>query len=93
MESVVVPALFMLLIESVVFYVDRLAVQGNFDWRLVASLVVSILAAAGFGVDAFAEAGFVSSIPFLGAVFTGIVFSRGANVVHGVAGKLNANAT
>lgn len=92
MDSFVLPVLFGALIESVVFYVDRLAVQKIWDWRLIASLVIGIAAAVSFGQDVFAEAGYTAVIPFVGSVFTGILFGRASNFVHGIGTKLLANA-
>lgn len=93
MDSFVLPVLFGALIEACVFFVDRLAVQRNLDWRLLTALVVGIVGAVAFGQDVFAEAGYTAMIPAVGPVFTGILFARAANLAHGVAGKLGANGS
>lgn len=82
MEQIVIPVLFAVLIESVVYHVEQLVVERNFDWRLIAALVSSILACVVFQIDIFAEGGFVSVIPFVGSVFTGIIFARIANFTN-----------
>lgn len=78
------PVLIGLLIEAVVYYVDVLAVKRNFDWRLVAALVAGIAGAVVFGQDVYAAAGLDAMVPFVGSVFTGILFSRVANATHDV---------
>lgn len=82
MDQIVVPVLFAVLIESVVYHVDQLVVNRNLDWRMISALIVSILASVVFSVDIFAEGGFVSVVPFVGSVFTGIVFARMANFAN-----------
>jgi hypothetical protein len=92
MENLALPVLFAALIEAVVYYVDRLVVQKIWDWRLIASLAIGIVAAAAFGQDWFADAGYVAAVPLIGSIFTGILFGRAANFVHGIGTKLAANA-
>lgn len=84
MDQIAVPVLFAVLIEAVVFYADQFAVNRNLDWKLISALVISMLACVAFQVDIFAESGFLSVIPFVGAAFTGIVFARVANFSHNV---------
>lgn len=84
MEQIIVPVLFGLLIESVVYYADEFAVKRNLDWRLIAALVTSIGASLVFEIDVFAEDGFVSIVPFIGSAFTGIIFARTANFAHNI---------
>jgi hypothetical protein len=54
------------------------------DWRYWASLVVGVAVAVVFGLDIFAAAGFQTAVPFMGAVLTGVMLSRGANFVHDI---------
>ena len=83
-EAIEIPVLFVLLFEGVFFYVDTLVAKRNWDWRMVAVLITAVISTALFRIDLFADAGFVTSVPFVGSVFTGILFSRGANVGHDV---------
>lgn len=85
--DIVLPVLFGVLIEAVVFYVDTFAVKKQLDWRLVASLIVGIGAAVVFQQDLFA-AEFTAVVPYVGSVFTGIIFSRLANITNDVIGKV-----
>lgn len=85
--DIVLPVLFGVLIEAVVFYVDTFAVKKQLDWRLVASLVVGIGAAVVFQQDLFA-AEFTAVVPYVGSVFTGVIFSRLANITNDVIGKV-----
>ena len=78
--EITVPLAFGVLIESVVFYADQFGNKRNFDWRMIAALAISIVAAAVMQVDIFAD--YVSAIPYAGSVMTGIVFSRVANATN-----------
>lgn len=84
MDQIVIPVLFAVLIESVVYHVEQLVVNRNLDWKLISALVISILACVVFSVDVFEEGGFISVVPFVGSVFTGIIFARVANLTHNV---------
>ncbi|PKN92168.1 MAG: hypothetical protein CVU44_16180 [Chloroflexi bacterium HGW-Chloroflexi-6] len=55
-------------------------------WKLdkVVSIIVGIVVCVATNVDLFAELGFVVAVPFLGSILTGIIASRGSNVVHDV---------
>lgn len=76
------PVLVGLLIEAVVYYVDVLAVKRLLDWRLIAALVTGVVGAVAFGLDVYADSGLVAVAPFVGSIFTGILFSRVANFGH-----------
>lgn len=78
------PVLIGLLIEAVVYYVDVLAVKRDFDWRLIAALVAGVAGAVVFKQDVYAAAGLDAAVPFVGSVFTGVLFSRVANATHDV---------
>ena len=86
--EIALPVLFGILIEAVVFYVDTFAVQKSLDWRLVASLIVGISAAVVFQQDLFTE--FVAIVPYVGSVFTGIIFARLANITNDVVDKVRS---
>jgi hypothetical protein len=84
------PILIGLLIEAIVYYTEQLAVKRNFDWRLIAALVAGIAGAVVFEQDVYAAAGLNAVVPFLGSVFTGILFSRVANATHDVIQKVRS---
>lgn len=84
METFELPILIGLLIEAIVYYVDQLAVKRNLDWRLIVALVAGVVGAVVFGQDVYAAAGLNAIVPFVGSVFTGILFSRMANATHDV---------
>jgi 1,4-dihydroxy-2-naphthoate octaprenyltransferase len=85
--EIALPVLFGVLIEAVVFYMDTFAVKKELNWRLVASLVIGISAAVTFQQDLFA-AEFTSVVPYVGSVFTGIIFSRLANITNDVVDRV-----
>lgn len=89
MENITLPILFAVLIEAVVFYVDTFAVKKKLDWRLIASIVVGIAAAVVFQQDLFA-AEFEAIVPYIGSVFTGLIFARLANAANDVIDKVRS---
>lgn len=88
MDNIIVPALIGLFIESVVFYVDTFAVKRDLDWRMIAALVGGIAAAVAFNLDVFTESGFVTAVPYIGSVFTGVLFARFANLSHNIVERI-----
>ena len=71
-----------ILVEGIVNIVRELKTNEK-DWRYWASLVIaigiSVLVAYNWDLDLFSEVLGDGKIPFVGAVLTGIVFSRGSN--------------
>jgi hypothetical protein len=49
---------------------------------ILVALAIAEVVCVGFGVDLFDAAGIKAVVPYLGSVLTGILLSRGANVVH-----------
>ena len=78
------PVLIGLLIEAAVYYVDMLAVKRDSDWRLIAALVTGVVGAVVFRQDVYSAAGLDAIVPFVGSVFTGVLFSRMANASHDI---------
>ena len=59
---------------------------GEIDLNKVGTLVLGVLVAVYAGVDIFEIIGLPLALPIAGAVLTGILVSRGANVVHDLIG-------
>ncbi|HEU4607869.1 MAG TPA: hypothetical protein VFS31_07150 [Chitinophagaceae bacterium] len=58
------------------------------DWVRIAALVLGVSACTAFNIDLFAAAGFQTNVPYVGAIGTGIILARGANVIHDLIDKL-----
>ncbi len=50
----------------------------------VFAIILGILVCLGTGVDVFALVGIPMQIPYLGMVLTGILASRGSNIMHDI---------
>jgi GH25 family lysozyme M1 (1,4-beta-N-acetylmuramidase) len=72
-----------LLIESIVNTIKPLYDKEK-GWNVDAliALAVSVIACVGVGIDLFAVVGLPMQVPFLGSVLTGIMLSRGSNIIH-----------
>lgn len=64
--------------------------NGKFNWNRLGALIVSIIVAVGTQTDLFQLLNFNIFIPVLGSVLTGILISRGANVVHDLFKKIQS---
>jgi hypothetical protein len=60
--------------------------------RLIA-LVLGILVAVGTKLDLFFASGIPIFIPWLGTILTGVVLSRGANIVHDIIKRIQQPTT
>lgn len=63
--------------------------SNKFNWNNVGALIVSILVAVFTGVDVFPALGINGLIPYVGSILTGILISRGSNVIFDVLKKIN----
>lgn len=63
--------------------------KGKLSIDKIGSLVISIVLALDTGVDILSLAGVPTRIPYLGAILTGIVISRGANFTHDIVASIN----
>jgi len=58
------------------------------SWVRIAALALGVGACTAFNIDLFAAAGFQTNVPYVGAIGTGIILARGANVIHDLIDKL-----
>ena len=61
---------------------------GSFSFDRIGALVVSLIIAIGTGLDIMTLAQVPIQYPIIGMVLTGILISRGANVVHDIFVKI-----
>lgn len=74
-----------ILVESVINIIKNIQ-EGEKSWKywtsLVLSLVVAVVVSVNYGLDLFKMAGFPDGQwSFVGPIFTGLVISRGSNVI------------
>lgn len=57
--------------------------------NMIGSLLLSILICILANIDIFVVIGIELTVPFVGAILTGVIVSRGANFVNDLFSKLN----
>ena len=62
--------------------------NGKFSFNRLGALILSVIIAVGTKIDLFELLNLNMFIPVLGSIFTGILISRGANVVHDLLTKI-----
>lgn len=64
--------------------------NGKFSLNRLGALILSIIIAVGTRIDLFELLNLNMFIPVLGSIFTGILISRGANVLHDLLNKIQS---
>lgn len=64
--------------------------NGKFNINRLGALILSIIIAVGTKTDLFELLHLNIFVPILGSIFTGILISRGANVVHDLLKKIQS---
>ena len=77
-----------ILVEAIWENIKIIYDKDKFNISRIGSLVLGIIFCVVFKIDTFPIIGLTAAIPFVGSVFTGIIVSRGANVVNDLVGKL-----
>ena len=62
--------------------------EGKVNVDRIGALLVSVLVSMATQLDVFAILNFGIAIPFIGSFLTGILISRGANVIHDLLKKI-----
>ena len=62
--------------------------EGKLNVDRIGALIVSIVVSMATQLDVFAILNFGIAIPFVGSFLTGILISRGANVIHDLLNKI-----
>jgi len=87
MESIILFITMGFVVEAIVETLKRIIKAKKIDFAVMLSLVVGILCAITFNLDIFLAQGYVSIIPFMGVVLTGILISRGGNFISDLMSK------
>ena len=75
-------------VEALIEYAKLLFVDKAIVWKQVAALILGIGLSVLAGTDLYAVVGVTFSVPYVGVVLTGIIFSRGSNYVADFVKKL-----
>lgn len=82
-----------LTVESLVNIVTNIQ-EKNTSWKYWLALALSLLAGAGlswnYNVDVFSLVGLEGNIPLVGPIVTGLLASRGSNIVNDLIDRINA---
>lgn len=81
MEKLTTILFFAVFIKAVIDYISKWFVNGNVEWKQIASCLSGILLSFAFNLNAFETLG-IKGNPYVGIVLTGIVISGGSNLVH-----------
>ena len=93
MDNLLVIIYAALLVEAVVNVVRNIS-EKETCWKywvsLALGITVAVLVAVNYDLDFFEALGMSGKIPYVGAVLTGFIISRGANIVSDLVGRLNS---
>jgi len=82
-----------LAVESLVNIVQNIQ-ERNTSWKYWLSLVLGLAAGAllswNYNVDLFTLVGLQGNIPLIGTIVTGLIASRGSNIVADVVSRINS---
>lgn len=77
-----------ILVEATWENIKMVYQKNKISISMIGSLVIAILFCALTGVDIFPVVGLPISIQIVGSVFTGIIVSRGANIISDIFSKI-----
>lgn len=78
-----------ILVEAIWENIKMIYQNKKLSVSMIGSLIISIIICCIANVDVFPMIGFKMSIPVVGSIFTGIICSRGANLVSDLFSKIN----
>lgn len=89
MEGVQAVIILAFLVEAIYTNLRMIWDSNKFDWNRLGALLVAVIVSVFAGVDVFPAVGINMIVPYIGSVLTGILISRGANVIFDVLKKIN----
>lgn len=91
MEKIII---FSILVEAVTNIVKGVYKKDEgIQLPVIISLAIAITCSIVFNIDMFEALGFVGIAPYAGYVLTGIIVSRGSNMIHELYNKLSGGGT
>lgn len=91
MAELALVVMFAILVEAIIEIVSNVVGEDGLNVKVLVSIIISVALTVAFNLDALAMFGFVSPVPLMGSVLTGIVISRGSNFVSDLFSKLQSN--
>lgn len=81
-ETLLVLFIFAILVEAITNIVKTIYKKDEgIQLPVIISMAIAIILSIVYGQDLFTAFGFTSAYPIVGYILTGIIYSRGANVV------------
>ena len=77
-----------LLVEAIWETLKMVCQEGKININTIGALIVGIAVSILAKIDIFAMQGITLSIPLIGWILTGILMSRGANLIHDLFNRL-----
>lgn len=90
MESFFQVIVIALLAETIWENLKMVWQEGKLNVDRIGALIVSIVVAMATQLDVFTILNFNITIPFVGSFLTGLLISRGANVIHDLLEKIQS---
>lgn len=81
------------LVEAIWENIKMIYQDKKISISMIGSLVISILICTLASIDIFSIIGINISVPLIGSILTGIITSRGANLVNDLFTKINGGKT
>lgn len=69
------------IVEGLITYAKTFFIGGKFQWQMLVGIILGVAVALVYNVDIFALLGVVAAVPYVGAILTGILISRGSNYI------------
>lgn len=70
-----------IIVEGLITYLKTFFMNGKPQWQMLAGIALGVTVALVYNVDIFVLLGITSTVPYVGAVLTGILISRGSNYI------------
>lgn len=77
-----------ILVEATWENIKMVYQKNKISISMIGSLLIAILFCTLTGVDIFPVVGLPISIPIVGSIFTGVIVSRGANIISDIFSKI-----
>jgi hypothetical protein len=82
-----------IIVETIVNIIRNLK-EDNKSWKywvaLGASIVTGLVVSINYEIDVFTLVGLEGKVPIIGAILTGLIISRGSNIVSDTVDRLNS---
>lgn len=70
-----------IIVEGLITYAKTFFVGSKPQWQMLVGITLGVVVALVYNIDIFALLGITAAIPYVGAILTGILISRGSNYI------------